>query len=289
MAITPLLEQSSRIALAAFLHDLGKFAERAKIPVDQQVLEDNKQLYCPHRKKFTDDKGWFSHVHAAYTGLAMDLIEGYLPELTGTEFAPFGSWKTKEADDSFINAAAMHHKPDTFLQWVIATADRVSSGFDREEFEQYNEAEEGTATGKNHYTARQLPLFEQIRLGDDKNIPPQLYAYRYPLKPLSPNSIFPVKASACEGNDDKTAQKEYHDLWLGFVNALTLMPTSHRNNWSLWLDHFETLWGVYTQAIPSATAFNIRPDVSYTIILALPQRWQRPCGVIIMNVKKPMQ
>ena len=259
MAISPLLEQSSRIALAAFLHDLGKFAERAKIPVNQQVLDGNKHIYCPHHKKFTDDRGWFSHVHAAYTGLAMDLIEDYLPDLTGADFAPFGSWKTKEADDSFINAAAMHHKPDTFLQWVIATADRVSSGFDREEFEQYNVAEEGTATGKNHYTARQLPLFEQIRL-DSKDV--QNYAYRYPLKPLSPNSIFPVKANECEGNDDKAAQKEYHDLWLGFVEGLKLMPKSHRNNWSLWLDHFETLWGAYTHAIPSATAFNIRPDVS---------------------------
>lgn len=259
MAITALLEQSSRIALAAFLHDLGKFAERARLPVNQEVLDANKQLYCPHHKKFTDDKGWFSHVHAAYTGLAMDLIEDYLPDLTGADFAPFGSWKTKEADDSFINAAAKHHKPDTFLQWVIATADRVASGFDREEFEKYNDAEEGTSTGKNHYTARQLPLFEQIRL-DSKD--QQDYAYRYPLKPLSPNSIFPVIANQCEGNDDKAAQKEYLDLWQGFVNALKLMPKSHRNNWALCLDHFETLWGVYTQAIPSATAFNIRPDVS---------------------------
>ncbi len=259
MTIKPLLEQSSRIALAAFLHDLGKFAERAKIPVNQETLDANKQLYCPHRKKYTDDRGWFSHVHAAYTGLAMDLIEDYMPELTGADFAPFGSWKTKEADDSFINAAAMHHKPDTFLQWIIATADRVSSGFDREEFEAYNQADEGTVTGKNHYTARQLPLFEQIRLDSKAE---QKYAYRYPLKPLSPNSIFPVKAIECEGNDDKAAQKEYNDLWQGFIKDLKLMPKSHRNNWSLWLDHFETLWGVYTQAIPSATAFNIRPDVS---------------------------
>ncbi len=259
MAITPLLEQSSRIALAAFLHDLGKFAERAKIPVKQDVLDANKQLYCPHHKKFTDDKGWFSHVHAAYTGLAMDLIEDYLPDLTGADFAPFGSWKTKGADDSFINAAAMHHRPDTFLQWVIATADRVASGFDREEFEKYNQGEDVTEKGKNHYTARQLPLFEQIRL-DSKD--QQDYTYRYPLKPLSPNSIFPVIANQCEGNDDKAAQDEYLKLWQGFVDALKLMPKSHRNNWSLWLDHFETLWGVYTQAIPSATAFNIRPDVS---------------------------
>ncbi len=259
MTTKPLLEQSSRIALAAFLHDLGKFAERAKIPVNQETLDANKQLYCPHRKKYTDDKGWFSHVHAAYTGLAMDLIEDYMPELKGVDFAPFGSWKTKEADDSFINAAAKHHRPESFLQWIIATADRVASGFDREEFEEYNQADEGTSTGKNHYTARQLPLFEQIHLDSKAE---QKYHYRYPLKPLSPNSIFPVEAGKCEGNDDKAAQKEYNDLWRGFTEALKLMPKSHRNNWSLWLDHFETLWGVYTQAIPSATAFNIRPDVS---------------------------
>ncbi|MCB1977133.1 MAG: hypothetical protein KDE66_09045, partial [Nitrosomonas sp.] len=163
MSMSSLLEQSSRIALAAFLHDLGKFAERARISNDQEVIEANKHLYCPRQKKFTDDKNVrFTHVHAAYTGLAMDVIEDYLPDLTGTDFAPFGSWKTKDADDSFINAAAMHHKPVTFLQWIIATADRVASGFDREEFEQYNQAEEGTVTGKNHYTARQLTLFEQI-------------------------------------------------------------------------------------------------------------------------------
>ncbi|MCD2452431.1 type III-A CRISPR-associated protein Cas10/Csm1 [Methylicorpusculum oleiharenae] len=259
MSINPLLEQSSRIALSAFLHDLGKFAERAKIPVNQETLDANKQLYCPHRKKYIDDKGYFSHVHAAYTGLAMDLIEDCMPDLKGADFSPFGSWKTNDVDDSFINAAAKHHKPETFLQWIIATADRVASGFDREEFEEYNHGEDVTETGKNHYTARQLPLFEQIRLNSKAE---QKYNYRYELKPLSPDSIFPVKSAECEGNDDKAAQKEYKELWQGFTEALKLMPKSHRNNWSLWLDHFETVWGVYTQAIPSATAFNIRPDVS---------------------------
>ena len=259
MTINALLEQSSRIALAAFLHDLGKFAERAKIPVNQETLETNKQLYCPHRKKFVDDKGWFSHVHAAYTGLAMDLIEEHMPELKGMDFAPFGSWKTKNVDDSFINAAAKHHRPESFLQWIIATADRVASGFDREEFEKYNEAEEGTSTGKNHYTARQLPLFEQINKTElDKHD----FVYRYPLKPLSAESIFPVKATGYEHNDKEKAQAEYNQLWQEFTQALTKLPKSHRNNWSLWLDHFETAWGVYTQAIPSATAFGVRPDVS---------------------------
>ena len=259
MTINSLLEQSSRIALAAFLHDLGKFAERAKIPVNQETLETNKQLYCPHRKKFVDDKGWFSHVHAAYTGLAMDLIEDHMPELKGSDFAPFGSWKTQDVDDSFINAAAKHHRPESFLQWIIATADRVASGFDREEFEKYNEAEEGTSTGKNHYTARQLTLFEQI---NKTELDQHDFVYRYPLKPLSAESIFPVKANGYEHNDKEKAQAEYNQLWQEFNQALIKLPKSHRNNWSLWLDHFETVWGVYTQAIPSATAFGVRPDVS---------------------------
>lgn len=260
MSMSSLLEQSSRIALAAFLHDLGKFAERARISNNQEVIEANKHLYCPRQKKYTDDKNVrFTHVHAAYTGLAMDFIEDYLPDLTGTDFAPFGSWKTKDADDSFINAAAKHHKPETFLQWIVATADRVASGFDREEFEQYNQAEEGTVTGKNHYTARQMTLFEQI---NKENLEKRQFDYRYPLKPLSPDSIFPVEAEEYEHNDKDKAQQEYLELWQGFTRALKKIPQSHRGNWSLWLDHFETAWGVYTQAIPSATAFNVRPDVS---------------------------
>ena len=254
-----LLQQSSRVALAAFLHDLGKFAERAKIKVNKEELDINKQIYCPHRKKFTDDRGWFSHVHAAYTAMALDMIEQKFPALIGQDVAPFASWKSRDTDDSFINAAAKHHKPDTFIQWIIATADRVASGFDREEFEQYNEAEEGTATKKNHYTARQLPLFEQVRVNDKTE---QKYLYRYPLKPLSPDSIFPVKAEGYEYDDNEAAQDEYLQLWEQFKTALEKIPQSHRDNWELWLDHFETLWGTFTHAIPSATAFNVRPDVS---------------------------
>ncbi len=259
MSDTSTLEQSSKIALAAFLHDLGKFAQRANIPIDKDTLDSNKQLYCPHRKRYTDDKGWFSHVHAAYTGLAMDLIEPYMPKLTGENCMPFGDWKSQNVDDSFINAAAKHHRPETFLQWIIATADRVASGFDRDSFEQYNQGDDKTQTGKDHYTARQLTLFEQIhRAGMHE----KEFNWRYPLQPLTVESIFPRLAKDCEGSDRSKAQWEYHQLWEQFKNALAQIPPSHRQNWSLWLDHFETAWGVFTQAIPAATAFNVKPDVS---------------------------
>lgn len=251
MSHDELLQASSRVALAAFLHDIGKFAERAKIEIELQVLEDNKQRYCPHHKKYEKDKGWFSHVHAAYTGMALDILEKHAPDLVGNNVYPFGSWKTTNVDDSLINAAAAHHKPDTFLQWIIATADRVASGFEREAFEEYNKAQE-----YNHYTSRQLTLFEQIGKTDEN------YAYRYALKPLSPASIFPVPAQGYEVKDDKAAQAEYLKLWEAFKTGLQDIPGSHRQSLPLWLDHFDSCWQTYTHSIPSATAFGTKADVS---------------------------
>lgn len=258
--LSNLITPSARVALAAFLHDLGKFAERAQVDASVEILENNQQLYCPHHKRSTDDRGWFSHKHAAYTAIALDQIEGDLPPIKGHDVKPFAPWKSRDVDDSLINGAAKHHKPETFLQWIVATADRVASGFERNEFEEYNKAEEGTATGKNHYTARQLTLFEQIRLHDKNR--EQTYRYRYKLKPLCPDALMPVPAEGYEPEDRAEAQQEYRKLWDGFIKDLKKIPESHRRNLSLWLDHFESLWGCYTHAIPSATAFNVRPDVS---------------------------
>jgi len=256
-----LLNATCRVALAALLHDLGKFAERARIPEAMDKDADgisrrdvNVQLYCPHFE------GRATHIHAAYTAIALDLIERYFPDLVGDDMTPFAPWKDKNADDSLINAAAKHHRPETFLQWVIATADRVASGFEREEFERYNASQDETEIRKNHYTARQLTLFEQIRLSGGAG--QTHYSWRYPLKPLSPSAIFPVEAEGYETDDKTAAQKEYHKLWQQFTKALEDVPRSHRRNISLWLDHFDSLWQCFTQAIPAATAFNVKPEVS---------------------------
>lgn len=258
--LADLLEPSARMALAAFLHDLGKFAERAAIDVDIETLEAHLQQYCPQQA--AGGRQWFTHKHAAFTALAMDLLEPLMPPLKRHDLTPFASLDSREVDDSLINAAARHHKPETFLQWIVATADRVASGFEREEFERYNQAEEGTATGKNHYTARLLPLFEQIRLGEKSGFQRGELKFRYPLRPMSPDALLPVAAEGYETNDREAARKEYRELWNGFMTALELIPPTHRTHLSLWLDHFDTAWACYTHAIPSATAFGMRPDVS---------------------------
>ena len=54
------------------------------------------------------------------------------------------------------NAAAGHHKPGSFLQWIVATADRAASGFEHKKFDEYNESREDI-TPFNQHTLRQLP------------------------------------------------------------------------------------------------------------------------------------
>ena len=260
-----LMQQSCRVALAAYLHDLGKFAERAGAFDKDPRLDAHLTLYCPMRQ--AGESRWFTHRHAAHTALAFDLIEKHLPDLLGGDPSPFvGRVRAEdtediEATDSLINAAAAHHKPDTFLQWVVATADRVASGFEREEFEQYNASKDETREGLDHFTARLLTLFEQVRISGR---PPSDSAlrFRYPLKPLAPQIIFPVEANGYELREQERAKREYARLWDEFVTGLEAIPRSHRSNWPLWLDHFDSLWLAFTHAIPAATAFNIKPEVS---------------------------
>ena len=262
--MTHRLFASSRVALAALLHDLGKFAERARIPEAQEKDGNGltrravqEQLVCP------EWNGRRTHIHAAYTAIAMDALAVHLPELVGEEMTPFAPWKDKNADDSIINAAARHHRPETFLQWIIASADRLASGFERQTFDAYNQAADEEPTRPlDHYTTRLWTLLEGIHLQDQREAPP---AYRYPLRPLSPEAIFPLPARDCETDDKRTAQARYLTLWNQFQEGLGKIPPSHRNNLPLWLDHFDSLWLAFTHAIPSATAGiggNVRPDVS---------------------------
>ena len=264
-----LLAATCRVALAAYLHDLGKFAERARVDVPKDALDAHVTQYCPQRFNGPGDKkGYHTHKHAAYTGLAFDMVESTAPDLIQGDTHPFVNRSQLQADhaqatDSLINAAAAHHRPDTFLQWVIATADRVASGFERDEFDTYNTAKDENTeaqTGRNHYQARQLSLLEQI--GKTGKITAKNLNWRYPLAALSPTAIFPQLREKCEPGDDGPAQAQYKTLWNEFLTALKSIPVSHRSNWSLWLDHFDTAWLTFTHAIPAATAFGTKPEVS---------------------------
>lgn len=239
-----------KVALAGYLHDIGKFAERAHgqhsdsesldtgFYPNETFINDNMGLYQPNYQ------GKYTHKHAVYTAAFIDHLEKLLPNKFNR-----GEWGL---DDSFMNLAAGHHNPKTPSQWIIAIADRVSSGFDRDEFEDYNKG----INVKDYKKTRLLTMMEGIRtdgnwLDDDL----ESYKFRYPLKELSPENIFPINAQ-----NNTQPEKEYSDLFFSFVNSLDKLI--HRQNIPLWFEHFDSLFMIYASHIPAATVGKVVPDVS---------------------------
>ncbi|MGB9716178.1 MAG: type III-A CRISPR-associated protein Cas10/Csm1, partial [Thermodesulfovibrionales bacterium] len=245
-----------KIALAGYLHDIGKFAERAHgmeenkaelitgFYPDAKFLNDNADLYQPHYQ------GRYTHRHAVYTAAFIDHMEKILPKQFNK-----GNWGI---GDSFINLSASHHKPKTPLQWIISIADRISSGFDRAEFnERYNKE----IDVKDYKKTRLLTIFEGLSPdGSWKEDRLDEYKYRYPLKELSPQNIFPLSNEEIKKIDSEEASKDYRELFFSFVNALGELI--HKDDIPLWFEHFDSLFMIFASHVPAATVGYVVPDVS---------------------------
>ena len=263
------IDQSSRMAFCALIHDLGKIGQRCQIELSESKKEILNQLYAKRVNNYNSDTiKYYSHQHVSYTALMIEEIEEYLPKNLN-EF-PFNIEKVKQGNfdiefESLVNAAALHHKPDndSLLQWIVAIGDRVSSGFEREEFDKYNETQDITTdlkdNNEDNYIRRRLSsILEVVNIESDsskKN--PQ---YRVELKPLNVNNMMLVKP-----NKDKThisCVNEYKELWSDFKSKLMEIPKSHKENWPLWLDHFDSLFSIYGHAVPASTLAKFYSDVS---------------------------
>lgn len=229
-----------KVAIAAVMHDIGKFAEDS-MNVSADYLNRNADLYQP----FFNNR--HTHRHAVYTAAFIEHIEKLLPK-------PFNStgWGL---EDSFVNLASGHHKPTTPMQWIIAMADRISSGWDRNNFDaEYNSA----VAWQDYKKTRLFPLFENLLRDGDGAVQ---YKYRYPLKEIGPLNIFPLPKVEAEPQTTEDAMDEYKQLFDRFI--FDLEKLLHRDeNLELWFEHFESLLLIYTSAIPAARAGKVVPDVS---------------------------
>ncbi len=253
-----LMEQGTfKVSLAALLHDIGKFAQRAGVNVSKEVLEANQQLYCPSSKSTKS----YSHKHAAYTGIAWDIMfpnNKFLPSLFSQRDFPFDS---SDSQDTLINSAAMHHKPHSAVQWVVARADRLASGFERDSWESYNLQEDIESESPQSFKkARLIPILELASLSRRQSTN-QETQFRLPLKPLSPESIKPLRKTDVIPNSNDRAQKEYLDLWNPFIQDLQKFPQNESSP-RQFLANLESLLEVYTHAIPSATVGKSLHEVS---------------------------
>ncbi|WP_457608167.1 type III-A CRISPR-associated protein Cas10/Csm1 [Nitratifractor sp.] len=181
------------IALAGLLHDIGKFGQRAgNYPLREGAY------------KVAD----YHYTHAAYTAQILE------------EFA-------FNLGEEMSDVAAMHHHPRSDLDWIVAAADRMASGFERERFDEYNDC-----FGEESFRTQRLwALFDEKR--------------RYRIDTFEAENIFPVDGEAEEG--------EYDRLWERFVADLR----SVREEGSASVDLFtiDDLLRRYTSFIPSSTTF----------------------------------
>lgn len=228
-----------KMTIAGFIHDIGKFADKDALGIDEKYVDANAAAYLPVKN------GRYSHHHAVYTAGFLEQFSRYLP----VEFA-YPVWGD---GDSLISLAAGHHNPGSALQWVIAESDRITSAWDRDKFDA--EGEKGVAP-RDYKKTRMLPLFEQL-LTEEKNAR-DLFSYEYPLARLGPQSIFPLKRDESNKSDEK---KEYRKLFDLFSEDL-VRSNSAELSVEKWLDYFDGLMMLYTSSIPAARAGIVVPDIS---------------------------
>ncbi|MFM8680218.1 MAG: hypothetical protein ACKOGH_11485, partial [Alphaproteobacteria bacterium] len=136
-------------ALAAFLHDIGKFmqrAHRANGDLDAAAMARAPAV-------LPGFLGRSSHWHALWT-------DAFFATMAGSGAAlPAGlRWAQVRA------AAAMHHNPQTPGEWIVAEANRIAAGLERKPRDE--EAEDRDPGGASSFRGQSLrALFPAVTFG----------------------------------------------------------------------------------------------------------------------------
>lgn len=210
------------IALAGFMHDIGKFIQR--IAKDSNIkLPDNfdKQKYQP---KDSRTSSGYSHVHASYTAYFIKNVIKEIPEINDI--------------DKFVDLAAKHHIDSNEKdEFIINIADRISAGMDRTE-----NIEKENSSYNDWIKIRLKSIFDEIDNNNTK--------YQYSLAEFTETSVFPEQIT------DKTS--DYSTIANGFYKDLENLPKTNLKDWFVEFDKLNKKW---TSFIPSVTITAI-PDIS---------------------------
>lgn len=196
------MDLKREIIISAFLHDIGKFAQRADI--EQYKAKNMEDSLCP----FVKEKGYFSHKHTLYT-------QGFM-EANSTRNV-LHKLETEKIDIvKVIQLAANHHKPSSFEEWLIAHADRLSSGSDRlHEFERDNE--------HKYYETPFIEIVSEVNLKNQQK---------------------------CELKKISLGREEYKKMWNDFETEFCNLKYRDYENF---IEELDNLLKKHTGIIPSAT------------------------------------
>lgn len=241
------------IYLAALLHDIGKFWQRADDFFKQsKVLSENAKnlagYMCP-----PNENGSFGYQHVIWTYQFLEshaqMFNSVVNYQTGLPVFRVNPFNGEHNEDSLIALAVYHHRPNTILQSIIQLADWWSSGMERAPQNMETESEDTSQKlnyGKLPYKKVFLQsLFSEIQINGQAGI-----KCGYKLTPLdlqNPECYFP-KATTQDRIRDLTP--EYKFLWETFSSEVSRLPTDSVEGF---IESLTFLLKKYTWCIPSST------------------------------------
>jgi len=216
------------ITLAALLHDLGKVKQRI-------------ERYRPH------------YEHSA------DLVKsksfsGFLGKAFG-----LGNKEINKIADlvkrHHENISSVWEKKDYDLM-ILKKADALSSGLDREYFENYEE-KAGNILDPIVSVFSEISYESKVLTPEDLN-----FLLRYKVKALSPESAYPKPKEEVE-----VKAEDYREIWDKFVEECKKIPPLEKSSFNQNLDALKSLITKYFWSVPSYTYHHRKlpiPDVPLT-------------------------
>lgn len=238
-----------RIYLAALLHDIGKFYQRADTGSvrSSQYLNAHNQAestYCPVYK------GQYSHKHVLWTAQFIEDFKQVFQNLLQEDAEILSSGK-----DSLLHLAAGHHlTKEQLSEWgrLIKEADGLSSGMDRSLEDAFRDSADESDTAWDAFKRKRMVSILQTIVGSDGEKPADTGA-RLPVESmrLTKEAAFPKRFEANEPAPD------YASLWEKFIGEFKFIQA---NTYRAFSETFLNLLFKYASCVPASTIHF--PDVS---------------------------
>ena len=221
-------KELKEIIIASWLHDVGKFAQRAgRTELYDKNLEGQ---YCK-----VQQGGWYGYQHVVYTLGFLEKFRHILPgELDAIKIT---------------HLAAKHHSPSTYEERLVAQGDRLSSGFDRCNILGKEDSENESLQNDNPVKFYEKPLIHilsTLKIGG-RSESERAYCK---MLPLDEDAILSTASS-------KIGQEDYNKLWELFEKDFIELKDL---TFEQFMPALDSLLERYWWCIPSAT--NSDADIS---------------------------
>ncbi|SMP05061.1 CRISPR-associated protein Cas10/Csm1, subtype III-A/MTUBE [Desulfurobacterium pacificum] len=216
------------ITLAALLHDLGKVKQRM----------EKRGAHYEHSANLVKSKSFSTFLKEAF-GLGNEEINK-IADLVRRHHENISSVRKRKDYDLML----------------LKKADGLSSGLDREYFEDYEEK-------AGNISDPIISVFSEISYETKVLTPEELNSLlRYEVKALSPESAYPKSKEEVEVEAD-----DYKEIWGKFIEECKKIPPLQNSSFSQNLDALKSLITKYFWSVPSYTYHHRKlpiPDVPLT-------------------------